>query len=190
MRKSINKTRTSATKASKKKIEKLASIPKVASPSKAVDFRLLEEVHDFMKEQDLVELRWESKGVNLHLRKRESPLLPLSASNGLAAMPVQTLSAPAVVEKAPPVVKPAPVVQTKTISSPFVGTFYRAPSPNEKNFVDVGQIVKSGDPLCIVEAMKLMNEIESDLKGRIVKILVDDATPVEYGEPLFEIEPL
>lgn len=74
------------------------------------------------------------------------------------------------------------------ISSPIVGTFYRAPSPDSEPFVEVGSTVSSGETLCIVEAMKLMNEIESDVSGKIVKILVQNAQPVEYGQKLFLIE--
>ncbi|HJK96097.1 MAG TPA: acetyl-CoA carboxylase biotin carboxyl carrier protein, partial [Polyangiaceae bacterium LLY-WYZ-14_1] len=73
------------------------------------------------------------------------------------------------------------------VTSPFVGTFYRAPSPNDPAFVDVGDKIQPGQTLCIVEAMKLMNEIESDLAGTIVAILVDNGKPVEYGDQLFKV---
>jgi acetyl-CoA carboxylase biotin carboxyl carrier protein len=76
----------------------------------------------------------------------------------------------------------------KQVTSPFVGTFYRAPSPEAGPYVKEGQSVKKGDTLCIVEAMKLMNEIESDFSGKIVSILVENGQPVEFGEPLFVIE--
>lgn len=88
---------------------------------------------------------------------------------------------------------PAPaakvVPEGTTISSPFVGTFYRSPSPDSPFFVDVGTRVKKGQTLCIVEAMKLMNEIESELDGEVVAILIDNAKPVEFGTPLFVIRP-
>jgi acetyl-CoA carboxylase biotin carboxyl carrier protein len=76
------------------------------------------------------------------------------------------------------------------IKSPMVGTFYRAPAPGAKPYVDVGQIISAGQVVCIVEAMKLMNEIESEVAGRLVKILVENAKPVEFGQTLFLIEPL
>lgn len=76
-----------------------------------------------------------------------------------------------------------------TVKSPMIGTFYRAPSPDKPLFVEVGDSVKSGDPVCIIEAMKLFNEIESEVSGKIVKVLVDDATPVEYDQPLFLVDP-
>ena len=74
------------------------------------------------------------------------------------------------------------------ITSPFVGTFYRAPSPDAPTFVEVGSVVRPGQSLCIIEAMKLMNEIESKITGRVVKILVENAQPVEFGQPLFLVE--
>jgi len=75
------------------------------------------------------------------------------------------------------------------IKSPIIGTFYRKPSPDKPNFVELGQDVKSGDIICVIEAMKLFNEIESDVSGKIVKILVDDQSPVEFDQPLFVIDP-
>ena len=76
-----------------------------------------------------------------------------------------------------------------TIKSPMIGTFYRKPSPDKDTFVNVGDNIKSGDVLCVIEAMKLFNEIESELSGKIVKVLVDDSTPVEYDQPLFLVDP-
>jgi acetyl-CoA carboxylase biotin carboxyl carrier protein len=87
--------------------------------------------------------------------------------------------------------KPAPSDDDKyvAIKSPMIGTFYRTPNPDNPAFVNVGDSVKAGDTVCIVEAMKLFNEIESDISGKIVKILVDNATPVEYDQPLFLVDP-
>ncbi len=76
-----------------------------------------------------------------------------------------------------------------TVKSPIIGTFYRKPSPDKPNFVEVGQDIKEGDVLCVIEAMKLFNEIESELTGKIVKILVDDSSPVEFDQPLFLVDP-
>lgn len=85
----------------------------------------------------------------------------------------------------------APAANDKliTIKSPMIGTFYRSPSPDKPSFVNVGDDIKQGDVLCIVEAMKLFNEIESEVSGKIVKVLIDDASPVEYDQPLFLVEP-
>ncbi|TNE53948.1 MAG: acetyl-CoA carboxylase biotin carboxyl carrier protein [Bacteroidetes bacterium] len=76
-----------------------------------------------------------------------------------------------------------------TINSPMIGTFYRSPGPDKESFVQVGDVVSTGDTVCIIEAMKLFNEIESEISGKIVKVLVDDASPVEYDQPLFQVEP-
>lgn len=76
-----------------------------------------------------------------------------------------------------------------TIKSPIIGTFYRKPSPDKPSFVEVGSTIKAGDPLCVIEAMKLFNEIESEVSGKIIKVLVDDASPVEFDQPLFLIDP-
>ena len=76
-----------------------------------------------------------------------------------------------------------------TIKSPIIGTFYRKASPDKPSFVEIGQVIKEGDVLCVIEAMKLFNEIESELSGTIVKILVDDASPIEFDQPLFVINP-
>jgi acetyl-CoA carboxylase biotin carboxyl carrier protein len=75
------------------------------------------------------------------------------------------------------------------VTSPFVGTFYRSPAPDQPPFVEVGTVVRKGQVLCIVEAMKLMNEIESDVAGKVAEVLVENAQPVEFGQPLFRIEP-
>jgi acetyl-CoA carboxylase biotin carboxyl carrier protein len=94
--------------------------------------------------------------------------------------------------KAPEVKPPAATADSKyiTIKSPMIGTFYRQPGPDKPIFVNVGDEIKPGKVICIIEAMKLFNEIESDISGRIVKVLVDDATPVEYDQPLFLVEPV
>ena len=76
-----------------------------------------------------------------------------------------------------------------TIKSPIIGTFYRKPSPDKSNFVEVGSSIADGDVLCVIEAMKLFNEIESEVTGKIIKILIDDASPVEFDQPLFLVDP-
>lgn len=118
-----------------------------------------------------------------------------------AAAPVQQLAAPApvAVPSAAPVVpanQAAPAAPAAdensnliTVKSPMIGTFYRSPGPDKESFVSVGQNIGKGDTLCIIEAMKLFNEIEAEISGKIVKVLVDDATPVEYDQPLFLVDP-
>lgn len=109
------------------------------------------------------------------------------------AQPQQALPAAAPQQASAPASAPTPAASesanTVTIKSPMIGTFYRSPSPDKPSFVNVGDEIKQGQVLCIIEAMKLFNEIESEISGRIVKVLVDDASPVEYDQPLFLVEP-
>ena len=116
-----------------------------------------------------------------------------------AAAPVAQVAAQvaAPVAAAPVAAAPAPVVEAApaeddkyiTVKSPMIGTFYRSASPDKPPFVAVGDSIKEGDTICIIEAMKLFNEIEAELTGKIVKVLVDDATPVQYDQPLFLVDP-
>jgi acetyl-CoA carboxylase biotin carboxyl carrier protein len=134
------------------------------------------------------EFEFESRGVRLHIRK-----LTGSAPAAPAAAPVQAFPPPAAAAPAPPA--PAQAVPAAPqeepglhhITSPIVGTFYRAPSANAAPFVQPGDFVKPGQTLCIVEAMKLMNEIECDVAGEVVAVLAENGQPVEYGERLFAI---
>ena len=112
-----------------------------------------------------------------------------------AAMPNAPLAAPAPAAATAAAPVPVPVPEQNetdkyiTIKSPIIGTFYRKPAPDKPLFVEVGQQVGEGDVLCVIEAMKLFNEIESEISGKIVKILVDDSSPVEFDQPLFLIDP-
>lgn len=137
-----------------------------------------------MKEHGLAEVDFKKDGVELKLRRHESTVAVANYAP-MATLPSASSVAPATEVAAAPKKNKYHVV-----TSPFVGTFYRSPGPNQDSFVEVGQVVNIGDSLCIVEAMKLMNEIESDIKGRIVTVLVDNGTPVEFGEALFEVEAL
>ncbi|MCK7589437.1 acetyl-CoA carboxylase biotin carboxyl carrier protein [Subsaxibacter sp. CAU 1640] len=103
----------------------------------------------------------------------------------------QAAQAPAAAPQAPATPAAATDDNSKyvTIKSPIIGTFYRKPSPDKPVFVEVGKTIKEGDVLCVIEAMKLFNEIESEISGKIVKILVDDSSPVEYDQPLFLVDP-
>ena len=89
-----------------------------------------------------------------------------------------------------PATPAAPPEKTVAITSPMVGTFYRAPAPDADPYVEVGDLVDIGQTVCIVEAMKLMNEIQSEVKGRVVRILIENSQPVEFGQPLFQVDPL
>lgn len=110
---------------------------------------------------------------------------PAAAPAAIAAAP-----APAAATAAPAATPAAPASNHKAATSPMVGTFYRSPAPDADPFVEVGDLVEVGQTVCIIEAMKLMNEIEAEVKGRVVQILVDNAQPVEFGQKLFLIEPV
>ena len=138
----------------------------------------LKELIDLLRETDITELQLEKDGTKVRI-KRERMLSP---------MEIQVQRFSGLQEKVTPETAEEET-RLITITSPIVGTFYRAPSPEAAPFVELGSRVKKGQVLCIVEAMKLMNEIESEIDGTVIKILVENSQPVEYGEPLFLIEP-
>jgi len=152
---------------------------------------------DIRKVKKLIELLEESGIAELEIREgeesvrisRQSKVEPSMFAAPAVAAPVAT-PAPIAAAAVPPAESPKaePEISGHIIKSPMVGTFYRAPSPGAKSFVEVGQSVKAGDTLCIVEAMKLLNQIESDKAGIVKAILVENEHPVEYGQPLFVIE--
>lgn len=140
----------------------------------------IRQLIELLKETDITELQLEREGAKLKI-KREKYMTSFEA---LSHPQKQEVAAQG--EARAEITEESKLV---TITSPIVGIFHRSPSPEASPFVEVGNIVKKGQALCIVEAMKLMNEIESDTDGIISKILVDNGQPVEYGEPLFLIEP-
>lgn len=144
----------------------------------------IQELVDLLKRNNLTELEVEREGVRIRVR-HETGVRAVAASvtESAAAAPAAAQSG------APP---QAPAINTAglvTITSPIVGTFYRSPSPDADPYVEEGDFVKKGQVLCIVEAMKLMNEIESEVDGQVVKILAESTKPVEYGQALFHIDP-
>lgn len=167
--------------------KKLTSKPTAKSSASSIDLAQLERVLELMGRHKLAELEWEDSQVRLHLKSQGAggPMPSLMAMPSYAAAPVAAAApAPKREEKA----AGGLAANQKQIASPFVGTFYRSASPTAEPYVKEGSSVKRGDTLCIIEAMKLMNEIESDHAGRIVSILVENGQPVEFGEPLFVIE--
>lgn len=154
------------------------------------DIRKLVEL---MEEKDVVELELEDRKGKIRLVRqnhRTPPPGTLVPSPPFSA-PLPPLAQP-VIAAAPseePPREPAQDVGT-TIRAPMVGTFYRASSPEAPPYVEVGSVVERGDVVCIIEAMKMMNEIQAEMRGRVVKILVENGKPVEYGQPLFVLEPL
>jgi acetyl-CoA carboxylase biotin carboxyl carrier protein len=155
-----------------------------------VDLAEVKRLLAFMQENGLEEFEYERGGVHIRLRKASasSSLLPPAAAPPAEA-PVASAASPAPASTLD-VAKPAAAANVHLIKSPIVGTYYSAPSPEAEPFVTVGARVESGQTLCIIEAMKLMNEIESDVAGEVVQILVENGHPVEYGEPLFGIRTL
>ena len=144
---------------------------------------------DIRKIKKLIEIIEESDIAELEIKEGEESI----RISRYSAAPTQVAYAPAPMGLAPAATMATPAVQEEKITghavkSPMVGTFYRSASPGSKVFVEVGQSVMSGDTLCIIEAMKILNQIEADKSGVITKILVDNAEPVEYGQPLFIIE--
>ncbi len=150
---------------------------------------------DIRKVKKLIELLEESGIAELEIREGEESVR-ISRQSTVSAPPVITATAApvapaptqAVTSSAQSAVEVEPELAGHVIKSPMVGTFYRSPAPGAKSFVEVGQSVKVGDTLCIVEAMKLLNQIESDKAGVVKAILIENEQPVEYGQPLFIIE--
>lgn len=151
----------------------------------AAQTRQIQELIDLLKRNHLTELEIERAGIRIRVR-HEIGIKTVSASVSEAGQ----ASAPAAIPQAVPASDLLEVAAGHiTITSPIVGTFYRSPSPDADPYVEEGDYVKKGQVLCIVEAMKLMNEIESEVDGRITKILVESTKPVEYGQALFLIDP-
>jgi acetyl-CoA carboxylase biotin carboxyl carrier protein len=146
---------------------------------------------DLRKLKKLIDLVQESGIAELEITEGEEKVRIVKAGRGnpevVATGPTPAASA-AATSAAPPPVEAASVVEGHAVKSPMVGTFYRAPSPGAKPFVEVGDTVKAGQTVCIIEAMKLLNEIESDKDGVVKAILAENGQPVEYGEPLLTIE--
>jgi len=161
-----------------------------------MDIREIQDLIKFVAKSGVSEVSLETDDFKLTV-KTESPnksgkdtIVYQVAAEAPAPAPLAVAPAPAIT---PIASTPVPVAEvasnTITIKSPMIGTFYRSSGPDKPVFVNVGDEVAPGKVICIIEAMKLFNEIECDVKGRIVKVLVDDATPVEYDQPLFLVEP-
>ncbi|HFC00975.1 MAG TPA: acetyl-CoA carboxylase biotin carboxyl carrier protein [Phaeodactylibacter sp.] len=161
------------------------------------------EIQDLIKlinKSNLTEFKLKNKDFELSIRTKKYGKVRAKDIQALTAAPQQMVSIPAAVPPAPaPVPAAAPQEaaepqaenkKTVLIKSPIVGTFYRSAGPDKDAYVGIGSIVEVGTVVCIVEAMKLFNEIESEVSGKIVKILLDNESPVQYDQPLFEVEPL
>ncbi|HNP49677.1 MAG TPA: acetyl-CoA carboxylase biotin carboxyl carrier protein [Bacteroidia bacterium] len=156
----------------------------------------IESLIKFVQSSGVSEVSLEQKDFKITIKTTHGALAyaapaPVAHQVIHAPAPAAPMPAAAPAATAPPAEKSKDADESKyiTIKSPMIGTFYRTPSPDKPVFVNVGDEIKPGKVLCIIEAMKLFNEIESEVGGRIVKVLVDNATPVEYDQPLFLVDP-
>jgi acetyl-CoA carboxylase biotin carboxyl carrier protein len=151
-----------------------------------MDLRKLKTLIDLVSESNISELEiTEAEGKVRIVKAGAAMAAPAQAA---APAPAASAPAPVVALAAPPVPEPVPEPPGKVIKSPMVGTFYRAASPGAKPIVEVGDAVKAGEPVCIIEAMKIMNEIEADCEGKIKQMLCENGQAVEFGQPLFIVE--
>ncbi|WP_400075645.1 acetyl-CoA carboxylase biotin carboxyl carrier protein [Winogradskyella sp. R77965] len=160
-----------------------------------MDLKEIQNLIKFVAKSGASEVKLEMDDVKITIRTG-------SESDTTIVQQVPMQAAPVIQQQAAPAQPAAPVAETTvpetavsedskyiTIKSPIIGTFYRKPSPDKPVFVEVGTEIKEGDVLCVIEAMKLFNEIESEVSGKIVKVLVDDSSPVEFDQPLFLVDP-
>jgi acetyl-CoA carboxylase biotin carboxyl carrier protein len=162
-----------------------------------MELKEIQTLIKFISDSGVDEVDIEKKDFKISIRKNQPVYaaapqvihanIPAPSPAPVASSLVQTFETPAVEAKAEPT--PSASDNLLTIKSPMIGTFYRSSSPDKPSFVNVGDEIKAGTVVCIVEAMKLFNEIESEIQGKIIKVLVDNATPVEYDQPLFLVQP-
>ena len=154
----------------------------------------IQELINFLAESGLEEVNIETENFKVAIKRSaeqtviSAPAMPAAAPTLPTPTP-QAAPAPQPAAEAPKEAEPASSGNLVEIKSPMIGTFYRSPNPDSPAFVEVGSSVKTGDSVCVIEAMKLFNEIESEVSGKIVKVLVDNAQPVEYDQPLFLVDP-
>lgn len=161
-----------------------------------MDIKEIQELIRFVSKAGVNEVAIERKDFKITIKAGQTQTIVQATVPSIAAAPAPVAAAPAPVASSPAAPSAAPAAPKAedtskyiTIKSPMIGTFYRTPSPDKPVFVNVGDEIKTGSVVCLIEAMKLFNEIESEVSGKIVKILVDNASPVEYDQPLFLVEP-
>ena len=168
----------------------------------SLDVEALRQIVEILEASDVTRLVWTKGPEKLYIRRGHAPETTIvhhtaPSGPGVTVSPPVEYAAPAAPRMAPAAAPAAAATAPEKpaekpghqVTSPFVGTFYRTPAPDQPPFVDVGTVVRKGQVLCIVEAMKLMNEIESEVSGRIAEVLVENGRPVEFGQALFRIEP-
>ncbi len=157
-----------------------------------MDIKEVQNLIKFVAKSGVSEVKIEDKDFKLTIKNKVEYVTaaPVTTQVAMAAAPAPQAIAPATTETPQAAANETDNSKYITIKAPIIGTFYRKPSPDKPPYIEVGDMVKEGDVVCIIEAMKLFNEIESEISGKIVKILVDDATPVEFDQPLFLVEPM
>lgn len=163
-----------------------------------MDIKEIQNLIKFVAKSGASEVKLEMDDVKITIRTgsdqeityvQQAPVAAPAPAAIPAAAPAPAPAAPAAPAPATPAAPASDDSKYVTVKSPIIGTFYRKPSPDKPTFVEVGDSIKEGDTLCIIEAMKLFNEIESEVSGTIVKVLVDDSSPVEFDQPLFLVDP-
>jgi acetyl-CoA carboxylase biotin carboxyl carrier protein len=149
-----------------------------------MDIRKVKKLIELLEESGISEIEISEGEESVRISRYPKPgAVVMTATPYAAAAPPAAAAAP----PAPPAAVPAPV-RGQQVTAPMVGTYYSGPAPGAKPFVEIGTEVKPGDTLCVIEAMKMMNQIESEFAGRVVSVLVENGSPVEFGQPLFVIE--
>ena len=160
-----------------------------------MDIKEIQNLIKFVAKSGASEVKLEMEDVKITIKtgsgKTETTIVQAAP---LASMPQAPVAAPSPAAPVAEVAAPSPATSNEednyiVVKSPIIGTFYRKPAPDKPNFVEVGSEINTGDTVCVIEAMKLFNEIESEVSGKIVKVLVDDSTPVEFDQPLFLVDP-
>ena len=156
-----------------------------------MDIKEIQNLIKFVAKSGASEVKLEMEDVKITIRtgseRTETTIVQAAPMQGMPHMAAPMAAAP--VAEQPAAVAESEDAKYITIKSPIIGTFYRKPSPDKPNFAEVGTEVSIGDTVCVIEAMKLFNEIESEISGKIVKVLVDDSSPVEFDQPLFLVDP-
>lgn len=152
-----------------------------------MNLKEIKEMISLMNDNNLAELEVEKEGMRIRLRKMGSPASEFSGPVIIEREAQAKESRQEAAQKQQAQMQAEKVIEVK---APMVGTFYRSPSPGAPPYVEIGQTIEPGQVICIIEAMKLMNEIKAEVKGKILEILVENAEPVEFGQPMFLIEPL
>jgi len=151
-----------------------------------LELKEIKAIIDLMKKNDLAVFKLEKEGVKLELEAHRAPVQVVAPQPVVPSVP---MPAPAAVQtSAPSVLREEPKTTFKEVVSPMVGTFYRAPSPDSAPYVQVGQDINRDTVVCIIEAMKVMNEIKAEVQGVIAEVLVENGTPVQFGQPLFRVK--